>query len=244
VLTCLGYLDQAISRRDAAIQEARQLSHPPTLAIGLGAIGWWTGSLLGLEPVSLLQCADEYLALATEHGLGFDRMVALMSRGSCLATLGRADEGIPLFTAGMTGWDDLGFLAHRPRQLTLLGDAYRMAGQLRAALEHLTGAGRLAEDTENRYALAETLRLRGSALEAMDDAPAAEANYREAIAIAQQQNAKLWELRAAMSLAKLWRDQGKRAEAHALLAPVYGWFTGGFGTPVLQEAKALLGQLA
>ena len=74
-------------------------------------------------------------------------------------------------------------------------------------------------------------------------AAAAEASYREAMALAQQQSAKLWELRAAMSLARLWRDQGKRAEARDLLAPVYGWFTEGFGTPVLQEAKALLDEL-
>jgi predicted ATPase len=86
-------------------------------------------------------------------------------------------------------------------------------------------------------------RLRGDVLLAMGDSAAAEASYREAIAIAQQQRAKLWELRTAISLARLWHDQGKRAEAHALLAPVYGWFTEGFATPVLQEAKALLHEL-
>jgi predicted ATPase len=78
----------------------------------------------------------------------------------------------------------------------------------------------------------------------MGDPVAAEATYREAIAIAQQQSAKLWELRAATSLARLWRGQGKRREAHDLLAPVYGWFTEGFGTPVLKEARALLDDLA
>ena len=104
--------------------------------------------------------------------------------------------------------------------------------------------GDLAEETEARWFQAETLRLTGEVLLATGDAAAAEASYREAIAIAQRQSAKLWELRAAMSLARLWRDQGKRAEARGLLAPVYGWFTEGFDTPVLQEAKALLGQLA
>jgi predicted ATPase len=79
---------------------------------------------------------------------------------------------------------------------------------------------------------------------ATGDRAGAEAGYREAIAIAQQQSAKLWELRATMSLARLWRDQGKHAQAHELLAPVYGWFTEGSGTPVLQEAKALLEELA
>jgi predicted ATPase len=119
-----------------------------------------------------------------------------------------------------------------------------MAGQWQAALEHVAEARRLAEETEDRWFQAETVRLSGDLLAAMGDRAGAEASYREAIAIAQQQRAKLWELCAAMSLARLWRDQGKRAEARDLLAPVHNWFTEGFGTPVLQEAKALLEELA
>jgi predicted ATPase len=118
-----------------------------------------------------------------------------------------------------------------------------MAGQWQVALESVAEGRRLSEETEDRWCQAETLRLTGEVLLATGDAAAAEAGYREAIAIAQQQSAKLWELRAAMSLARLWRDQGKRAEARDLLVPVYGWFTEGFGTPVLQEAKALLDEL-
>ena len=119
-----------------------------------------------------------------------------------------------------------------------------MAGQWRAALEHLAEARGLAEDRGVRFFQAETLRLTGDVLLATGDAAAAGASYCEAIAIAQQQSAKLWELRAATSLARLWRDQGKRAAARDLLAPVYCWFTEGLGTPVLQEAKALLEELA
>jgi len=118
-----------------------------------------------------------------------------------------------------------------------------MAGDLRAALDHLAEARRLAEETEARWHLAETLRLRGEVLRAMADHAAAEASFLEAIAIAQRQSAKLWELRAAMSLARLWREPGKRAQARDLLAPVFGWFTEGFATPVLREAKALLEEL-
>jgi predicted ATPase len=113
-----------------------------------------------------------------------------------------------------------------------------------AALEHLAEARRLAEETGDRYYQAETLRLTGDVLLASGDPAAAAASYHEAIAIAQQQRAKLWELCAAMSLARLWRGQGKRPQAGDLLAPVHGWFTEGFGTPVLQEAKALLAELA
>jgi predicted ATPase len=119
-----------------------------------------------------------------------------------------------------------------------------MAGQWQLALGHLAEARRLVEETKTRWFQAETVRLSGEVLAAMGDRTAAEANYHEALALAQQQSAKLWELRAAVSLARLWRDQGKRAEAHALLAPVYGWFTEGLGTPVLKEAKALLKDLA
>jgi predicted ATPase len=117
-------------------------------------------------------------------------------------------------------------------------------GQWQAALDRFAEARRLAEETEERCFRAETVRLTGEVLLAMGDPAVAEASYHEAIAIAQQQNAKLWELRAGMSLARLWRDQGKRAEARDLLAPAYNWFAEGFGTPVLQEAKALLGELA
>jgi class 3 adenylate cyclase/predicted ATPase len=242
LLTCLGHLDQALVQRADSLDEARRLSHPPTLAVALGAAGL-SGWCARLDPGSLLQCADECLALACEHGLGHFRMKALIDRGWCLAALGRADEGIPLLTAGAAGWHDLGFMVWRPWVLTLLGDACRMAGQWQTALGHLAEARRLAEEREERWFQAETFRVTGNALAATGDTVAAEAAYREAVALAQQQSAKLWELRAATSLARLWHDQGKRTEAHELLTPVYGWFVEGFGTPVLQEAKALLDEL-
>jgi tetratricopeptide (TPR) repeat protein len=243
LLACLGHLDQALSERDTALREARRLRHAPTLAIALGAGGWTTGWTLGFEPGSLLKYADELLTLATEHGLGFDRMAALSCRGWSLAALGRAEEGIPLCTAGMAGWQAVGFILHRPWNLTLLGDACNMAGQWRAALAHLAQARQLAGETGVRWLQAEMLRLTGDVLLATGDRAGAEAGYREAIAIAQQQSAKLWELRAATGLARLWRDQGKPADALSLLAPVYGWFTEGFDTSVLQEAKALMDEL-
>jgi len=241
LLACLGHLDQALRQRDAALDEARRLSHAPTLVVALAAAGI-SGSCLRLEPGSLLQYADESLALATEHGLGHFRMIAWIERGWSLARLGRADEGIPFLAAGVAGQREFGYFL--PWALTLLGDACRMAGQWPAALEHLAEARHMAEETEARWFQAETLRLTGEVLLATDDAAAAEASYREALALARQQSAKLWELRAALSLAWLWRNQGQRTEAQALLAPVYGWFTEGFGTPVLQEAKALLADVA
>jgi tetratricopeptide (TPR) repeat protein len=241
-LACLGHLYQALFQRDAAVEEARRLSHPPTLAVAL-THAWLTGTFVRLEPGSLLQYPKELLALATEHGLGYIRTVTLIMRGWCLAALGRSDEGIPLLTAGLAGLDELGFLAYRPMELTRLGDACRMAGQWQVALGHLAEAQRRAEETEERWYQVETHRLTGDVLLAMGDPSGAEESYHEAIAIAQQQSARLWELGAAASLARLWHDQGKRTEAHALLAPVYNWFTEGFDTPVLQQARALLNYL-
>jgi predicted ATPase len=242
-LASLGHLDQALVQHDAALGEARRLSHPLTLDIALAGTGI-SGLRVCWGPGLQLEYADELLQLATEHGLEHFRTMAVIGRGWSLAGLGRADEGIPLLAAGLAGLRDQAVVVWRPWALTLLAGACRAAGQRQSALEHLAEARGLAEETGARHFQAETLRLTGDVLLATGDAAAAEASYREAIAIAQQQSAKLWELRAAMSLARLWHDQGKRAAARDLLAPVYGWFTEGFGTPVLQDAKALLDELA
>jgi predicted ATPase len=191
----------------------------------------------------LLQYADELLALAAEHGLRLIRALGLIYRGRCLAMLGRPDEGIPLFTAGLAGGAQLGYMSGRGLYLALLGDAYRIAGLWQAALDHVSEGRRLDEQTGDRAQQAETVRLTADVMLAMGDRIGAEAGYREAIAIAQHQSAKLYELCAATSLARLWRDQGKRTDARELLAPVYDWFTEGFGTPVLQEARRLLNEL-
>jgi tetratricopeptide (TPR) repeat protein len=243
LLACLGHLGQALFQSDAALEEARRLSHPQTLTIALTAF-WATGWLVRLEPGSLLQCANEALASATEHGLELLRAFALVCRGWCLAALGCADEGNSLLIAGLAVSDELGVTMWRPWILSLLGDARRMTGQWAPALKHLAEAQRLAEQTGDRWFQAETFRLCGDVLLAMGDPTAAEASYHEALGLAKRQSAKLWELRASASLARLWRDQRKRAAARDLLAPVHGWFTEGLGTPVLQEAKALLEELA
>ena len=242
-LACLGHLDQAWSRVDAALKEARGLSDPFTLAFALG-IACLAGWFVRLESKPLLSYADELLALTTEHGIGHFRLLAFILRGWCLAVSGHAEEGIPLLTTGLTGMEEDGFMAWRPCHLAHLGDSCQIAGWWQAALGHLAEAQRLAEETEERCFQAETVRLAGDVLVAMDDPSGAEASYHEAIAIAQQQSAKLWELRAANSLARLWREQGRHAEGRDLLAPIYAWFTEGFGTPVLQEARALLEELA
>jgi predicted ATPase len=130
-----------------------------------------------------------------------------------------------------------------PFFLTLLAHAEGMAKQRDQGLDHLAEAERLIAEAEERWADAELHRVRGELLRGGRDLAGAERSFSRAIGIGQLQSAKFWELRAAVSLARLWREQGKRDAARDLLAPTYGWFVEGFDTPVLKEAKALLNEL-
>ena len=131
-----------------------------------------------------------------------------------------------------------------PHHIALLARACEIAGQIEEALTLLDDALQIVERTGERWFAAELNRHKGQLLLRQGHSEAAEELYRKALSIAEEQEAKLWELRAAVSLARLWRDQGRRAEARDLLAPVYGWFTEGFDTADLKEAKALLDELA
>jgi predicted ATPase len=136
-----------------------------------------------------------------------------------------------------------GAVTWAPFFLTLLAEAEGRTKKRDQELVHLTEAGRLIAETEERWAEAELHRVRGELLRARHDPAGAERCFCQAIGIAQQQSAKFWELRAAISLARLWHEQGKRDVARDLLTPIYSWFTEGFDTPVLKEAKALLDEL-
>jgi predicted ATPase len=131
-----------------------------------------------------------------------------------------------------------------PYHIALLARACEIAGQIEEALALLDDALQIVERTGERWFAAELNRHKGSLLLRQGHAEAAEELYRKALSMAEEQGAKLWQLRAAKSLARLRRDQGGRTEARDLLAPVYGWFTEGFATPDLKEAKALLDELA
>jgi class 3 adenylate cyclase/predicted ATPase len=242
VLACSGYLDQARCRRDAGLAEARRLSHVHTLAAAL-YFASRTGWSARMQPSGLLQEADELLELSAEHGFAHWRALASVARGWYLSTLGQAEQGILLLTTGLADQRAIGSALYRTHALTLLADAHRVGGQPQIGLAHLAEADRLADATQVKWVLAETVRLRGDLQALANDRLSAEASFLDAIAIARRQNAKIFELRSAMSLARLWRDHGRRAEARNLLAPIYGWFTEGFDTPALQEAKAVLEQL-
>jgi predicted ATPase len=138
----------------------------------------------------------------------------------------------------------MGAMMDLPMYLMLLADAHSNASQTEEGLKHLDEAARIVDVTKARCVEAEMLRIRAKLLTIAGNVAAAEKSLRTAIAVAQSQRAKLWELRAATSLGRLWLDQGKRAETRDLLAPIYGWFTEGFDTLDLKQAKTLLDELA
>ena len=189
----------------------------------------------------LLQYADELVTLSTNRELAFWHTIGMACRGWCLVMLGQGDRGISEMTAGVS---KLRATLFGPIVVTMFADAFRILGQTGAGLAHLMEAERQAEATRVRCCQCQTFRLRGVLLTLMGDRVAAESSFRDAISLAQRQGAKFFELRAALDLARLWRDQGKVQQARKLLAPVYGWFAEGFDTRDLKEAKALLDALA
>lgn len=242
-LACSGHLGKSASMRDTALSGARALSHSHALALALNRS--WLAAWCGRSPPErLLDYADELLKVSGERGFLYWRALGLVSRGWSLTALGHADTGIPLMTSGLADLSAVGTATVIPSALTTLADAYRMAGQAQVALTHLAEAEQLAERSQLRWVLAETVRLRGDLLLLTGGGNAAEGSFHDAITLARRQNAKLFELRAATSLARIWRDQGKVEDAQALLAPIYAWFTEGFDAPDLIEAKALLSELA
>ncbi len=240
-LAYLGYLDQARSRLYEALSEARRLEHAHTLATVL-VVANWVESITGSP--ELQQHAEELLALSTEHGFPFHRASALVYRGRLLIAFGQAREGLALLAQGLAAARATGTVPHTPTRLMWLAEAYAMLGQLAEGLQCLAEAAAIIETTEERYAQAELHRVHGDLLNSAGDRSAAEQHYHQAIAVAERQSAKLLQLRASTSLARLWREQGKREEARELLGPIYSWFTEGFDAPDLKEAKALLDELA
>jgi predicted ATPase len=241
-LCCLGYLDQARFQSEAAAEEAHKLGHTFSLSASLAMacfVDWATRS-----HEEMRARADAVIAISDEHDFSYNRAIGTVFRGWALGGSGQTTEGITLLRAGLAAYRATGAMIYVPFILTLLADAEGKAKERDQGLDHLAEAERLMAATEERWAEAELYRVRGKLLSAGYDPIAAERSFSQAIDIAQRQSAKFWELRAATSLARLWREQGKRDAARDLLAPIYGWFTEGFDTPVLKEAKALLDELA
>ena len=240
VLFCLGYSDQALARSNLAIAEAWRLAHPHSLALSLG-YGAHLRALVG-DDAALDELADQLIAVATEHGFPYWRAQGTIFRGWVKVKNGDVAEGISLLRSGLADHRATGGVAMT--FIGLLAGACEIAGHVEEAVTLLDDALQIGERTGERFFAAELNRHKGQLLLRQGHSAAAEELYRKALDIAAEQEAKSWELRAAASLARLWRDQGKPAAARALLAPVYGWFTEGFDTLDLKEAKTLLDELA
>jgi len=240
-LLCLGFPDQAVARTNAAIAEARRLAYPPTLASTL-MLSEIVLSLAG-DNEALKEPADELVTVASEQGVPWWGTVGTIYRGWVKAKIGEVTEGISLLRSGLAAYRASGAELWMPHHAALLAKAHDIAGQTEEALSALDDALQIAGRTGERWLEAELHRHKGQLLRRHGHTAAAEELYRKALSVSDEQEAKLWQLRAATSLARLWGEHGRRGEARELLAPLYGWFTEGFDTADLKEAKALLDQL-
>jgi predicted ATPase len=229
---------------DEALTLAQQLAHPFSVAYVLtcAAILHW----FRREGHAARRRAEEAIRLCTEQGFAYLLAVSMVIRGWALVEEGQTTEGLTEIQQGIAACQATGAAVFRPSFLALLAEAYGHRSQTDEALHCLDEALREVDKTGGQWWAEELHRLQGELRLMGGEANQAEVEtcFLQALAIARQQQAKSLELRAATSLARLWQQQGKRAEAHALLAPVYGWFTEGFDTADLQEAKALLEALA
>jgi predicted ATPase len=187
---------------------------------------------------------DQLVAVTTEQGFPHWGSLGAILRGWVKVKDGNVAEGILLMRSGFAAYRATGAELWMPHNIALMAGAREVAGQVEEALALLDEALQIVERTGERCFAAELNRRKGELLVRQGDAEAAEELYRKALSIAKEQGAKLWKLRAASSLARLWRDQGHSAEALDLLGPIYDWFTEGFDTPDLKEAKAQLDELA
>jgi predicted ATPase len=238
-----GDLDEAVAGSHAGLAAAYELGHPYTLSHILH-LNCWLHHHLG-DPRTVRERAEAALKLTAEHGFSMWEMNAAFWQGWALAATGDETAGSAQMRDGVATCRTLGVVNQRPFLLGVLAGTRTQAGHPNEALPLLTEALALIERTQERWFEAELHRLKAEALLAstQSNATEAEASLRRAVAVAQRQHVKFWELRAATNLAGLWGSQGKRSEARELLAPIYGWFTGGLDTPVLKEAKALLDEL-
>jgi predicted ATPase len=244
VLWALGYPDQALQRGQEGLSLAHELSHPFSLAMALSHVSQLHG--LRREWPAVQERAEALMVLAREQGFAQLLAGSLVHWGWTLAAQGRGEMGIPQIRQGLAANRATGAEHTRPFSLARLAEAYGAGGQPEEGLGVLAEAMDTAHNIGERWYEAERHRLKGDLLLALSVGHQAEAEacFQQALGVARLQEAKSWELRAAMSLSSLWQQQGKQAEAYALLASIYGWFTEGFDTADLQEAKTLLEELA
>jgi predicted ATPase len=251
-LCVLGYPDQARHRSGEMLTFGRERAHPYSLVNVLV----FTNKLYVFrgEEQKILDSLPEAVRLCTEYGIPLYLTINTIFHGWVLLHQGRAAEGVQLIQEALSSLDVIEVHIFRPEWLAYQAEGYAEMGQVESGLAVLTQALEFVERNDERYYEAELYRLKGelllaqegSRLQAVDfkeKTEEAEECFLKAIEVARKQQAKSLELRATTSLARLWQQQGKQQEAHEMLAEIYGWFTEGFDTKDLQEAKVLLDSL-
>jgi predicted ATPase len=262
----LGYPAQAVQKAEQALIHGQECAHPFSLTYGQVSLAFV--HLLRNEGHTAQQTAEAMIALAREQGFPFWEILGTIVRGWALTKQGQREAGIEQMRQGVSAWRAMGVENSRPQFLALLAEAYGDVGQPEEGLAVLAEGLAQVEKTGGRFYEAELYRLKGTltlqkefnvqgstfkvengpesevinspASSAQSPESEAEECFMKAIEIARKQQAKSLELRAVMSLVRLWQNQGKRVDAHRMLSEVYNWFTEGFDTKDLQEAKALL----
>jgi predicted ATPase/DNA-binding winged helix-turn-helix (wHTH) protein len=239
-LWSLGYPDQALRRSREALTLAQELVHPFSLAYAM----CFTGMLCQLcrDVLAAQERATAAMALCTEQGFALYLARGTILQGWAMAEQGQGAEGLAQMCQGLVAYQATGAAVFRSYYLAFLAEAYGKLGQAGEGLTMLDEALTTVHKTGERFYEAELYRLKGELLLvcSAENYGEAEACFQQALTVARRQQARSYELRAATSLSRLWQHQGQRAAAYDLLAPVYGWFTEGFDSLDLQEAKALL----
>jgi class 3 adenylate cyclase/predicted ATPase len=240
----LGYPEMAITDAKHALEAARESGQAATLMISLGMTNF-SHTFCGNYALVNAQL-EELSALANEKGTAFYKALGMLHQGEVLVLSGNSSDAVHMLVSGISAWRSTGATTFLPGRLSHLATAYAKLGQFDEAWRSIGEAMTLIEASKEKWAEAEAYRTAGEValMSPEPDAAKAETYFERALSVAYKQQAKSWELRAAMSMARLWRDQGKRDEARDLLAAVYGWFTEGFDTLDLKEAKALLDELS
>ena len=239
----LGYPEAALADAHRAVRDAREIGQAASLM-----------AALTLTSLSHIHCGsyaianaqlDEVITLANEKGALFWKVGGMLVQGCLFAITGRASDAVRTITSGLSAWRATGTTVWMPTYLSYLTRAQAELGQFDEASRCISEALIAVQTTNESWYEADIHRIAGEiALRSPEpDVAKAEAHFERALQVALVQRAKSWELRAAMSMARLWRDQGMPQRARELLAPVYGWFTEGFDTRDLKEAKALLEEL-
>jgi predicted ATPase len=239
----LGYPEAALAYVEQALKDAREIGHAASLMYAL-AMTSFVQLLLGNYAVVNAQ-ADELVTVAEEKSAPFWKAWGQLFHGHVWALTGKASDAVHQITSGIAAYRSTGATLGLTAWLVYLVKAHADLRQFDDAWRCIDEAVLMIERTKERWWEAEVNRIAGEVALMLPkrDTEKAEAYFDHALAVSRRQQAKSWELRAAMSLARLWRDQGKVQQARELLAPVYGWFTEGFDTRDLKEAKALLEEL-